>query len=123
MINFFDDLERLRIWLEEGQPRQDHPRWPIKVDKQNDEGGTKYSLRIGNSHETHFFKALSVEKEAQLGKEPELFVVYDITNYADTTGSGICVNAGLQRYNEEEIKRRVGLLREIMRIDQKHTKT
>ena len=117
MINFFDDLEGLRIWLEKGQPHQSAPRWPIKVVKQNDDGRiSSYSLQIGNSHETHSFKPLSAEKERQLGKDPELFVVYDITNYADR---GVA-NAGLQRHKEEEIKRQIDLLREIMRIDQKH---
>ncbi len=123
MINFFDDLERLRIWLEEGNPNQSTPRWPIKVGKQNDGGRISYSLQIGNSHETHLFKTLSVEKESQPGKEPELFVVYDITNYADIMGDGICANAGLQRHTEEAIKRQIDRLKEIMRIDQKRTKT
>lgn len=53
-----------------------------------------------------------------------MFVVYDITGYADRTEHApICANEGRQRHKEEEVERQIGLLKEIMKIDQKHTKT
>ena len=110
MVNFFNDLEKLRVRLEEERLHQASMQWPIKVDRQDDDSKRNYSLQIGNSHETHFFKILSVEKEARLGEKPKLFVVYDIT----------LANNRRRRYKEAEIKRRVGLLKEIMGIDQKH---
>ena len=105
MINFYEELERLISWSKDGN-------WPVKVSKKVttliDDGGEKrcitdYSLQIGSSHEVHFFKELT-PMETEAFQEPDRFVVYNCTVYADRNGSGhITANEGGERQHEDRI--------------------